>query len=120
MAPLNRRATLEDRAISIGVVPARTDIPDRAALGRQRQTALPRGRHLLDHVRCADALTGHHVVVDHQAEVLTDRRAVYKSPSLDSAFLRITFATDNDPVVLREFGGVALRIGPQNVGEQRL
>src|SRR5262249_8285753 len=24
-----------------------------------------------------------------------------------------------DPVVFREFGGVALRIGPQNVGEQR-
>jgi len=31
-----------------------------------------------------------------------------------------TSPSADDPVVFREFGGVALRIGPENIGEQRL
>src|SRR6516164_11746268 len=51
MPTFDRGAASEDLAISVRVMPFRANVSDDATLGRQCQTALPRRRHLRDHLR---------------------------------------------------------------------
>src|SRR5262249_53710009 len=96
-------------------MPARADVSDHAAFGGRSQTAFPCGGYFADHLRCADALSSHNVVVDHQPEVFADGRTVHQAPSLDRAFLWIAFASHDNAVVLRPLRGVTVRIFPDDI-----